>query len=130
MLQHCMYCANVHRFNYRTDPVLVLEPPLWSIVPNKLSPSLSSCSLDHANTAAYTCTKTSSQVMRTVLCLAPSSHCVFGGLRIHCNFGGLRIHRWKDATSSAVHDSGATPSLTTSRRLLSPPRQVGTSMHP
>jgi hypothetical protein len=65
-----MYCANLHRFNYRTNPALVLEPPLWSIVPIKFSPLLSSCSLDHANIAAYTCTKTSSQVMRTVLCNA------------------------------------------------------------
>ena len=32
------------------------------------------------------------------------------------------IHRCRNATSSAVHESGATPSLTTSRHLLSTPQ--------
>ncbi|MFN9899133.1 MAG: hypothetical protein ACK55Z_10160, partial [bacterium] len=30
-------------------------------------------------------------------------------------FGASRIHRCRNATRSAVHESGATPSLTTSR---------------
>ena len=35
--------------------------------------------------------------------------------------GGYAIHRCRNATRSAVHESGATPSLTTSRHLLSTP---------
>ena len=38
-----------------------------------------------------------------------------------CVFGASRIHRCRNATRSAVHESGATPSLTTSRHLLSTP---------
>jgi len=37
--------------------------------------------------------------------------------------GASRIHRWKNATRSAVHESGTTLSLTTSRHLLSSHRQ-------
>jgi hypothetical protein len=38
-----------------------------------------------------------------------------------CVFGASRIHRCRNATRSAVHESGATPSLTTARHLLSTP---------
>ena len=38
-----------------------------------------------------------------------------------CVFGASRSHRCRNATRSAVHESGATPSLTTSRHLLSTP---------
>ena len=34
---------------------------------------------------------------------------------------GIRIHRRRNATRSALHESGATPSLTTARHLLSTP---------
>ncbi|MFN9898372.1 MAG: hypothetical protein ACK55Z_06150, partial [bacterium] len=35
-----------------------------------------------------------------------------------CDFEASHSHRCKDATRSAVHESGATPSLTTARHLL------------